>query len=356
MAKPRVFVSSTYYDLKYVRERLERFLKSYNMDPILFEYDKVYYNPNITPSSSCYKEIDGCHLMILIIGGRYGSIDKGNEREMYENDYVSVTQNEYMTAVEKGMPIMVFIDRNVYSEYKTYINNKPNIPADFKFAYVDDVKVFEFINKVGSGVVKDFDRVEDIEHYFSHQISGMLCEYLMGLQSDKENKRIRAAVDEIKTVSSSMQNMINSIAEKVLGSQDGKYKQAIFDQKKSLDDFFLELLKQNIDWGTFDFDVPEDKLVELRDIFMSTILNVDKIKKIQDIAEPKLQWEECKSLCDVCEARLNAAYVGAKVRINFFQFRKQLFQIMNETASDKKLSNYMYDKLIDTIRDIIDVF
>ena len=89
---------------------------------------------------------------------------------------------------------------------------------------------------------------------------------------------------------------------------------------------------------------------------MSTILNVDKIQKIQAIAEPKLQWEECKALCDVCEARLNAAYVGAKVRINFFQFRKQLFQIINETASDGKLSNYMYEKLIDTIRDIIDVF
>ena len=294
--------------------------------------------------------------MILIIGGRYGSIDQGNEREMYENDYVSVTQNEYMTAVEKGMPIMVFIDRNVYAEYKTYINNKPNIPADFKFAYVDDVKVFEFIDKVGTGVVKDFDKVEDIEHYFSHQISGMLYEYLLGLQSDKENKRIRAAVDEIKTVSTSMQNMINSIAEKVLGAQDGKYKQAIYDQKKSLVDFFLELLKQNIDWGTFDLDVPEDKLAELRDILMSTILNKDKIKAIQAIAEPKLQWQESKSLRDLCEARLNAAYMGAKVKINFFQFRKQLFQIMDETANDRKLANYLYERLIDTIRDIIDIF
>lgn len=46
MAKPRVFVSSTYYDLKYARERLERFIKSYNMEPVLFESDEVYFNPN----------------------------------------------------------------------------------------------------------------------------------------------------------------------------------------------------------------------------------------------------------------------------------------------------------------------
>ena len=42
MAKPRVFVSSTYYDLKYVRERLERFISAYCFDPILFESDEVF--------------------------------------------------------------------------------------------------------------------------------------------------------------------------------------------------------------------------------------------------------------------------------------------------------------------------
>lgn len=46
MAKPRVFVSSTYYDLKYARERLERFIEAYNMEPVLFESDEVYFNPS----------------------------------------------------------------------------------------------------------------------------------------------------------------------------------------------------------------------------------------------------------------------------------------------------------------------
>lgn len=42
MSKPRVFVSSTYYDLKYVRERLERFISAYCFEPILFEKDEVF--------------------------------------------------------------------------------------------------------------------------------------------------------------------------------------------------------------------------------------------------------------------------------------------------------------------------
>ena len=328
MAKPRVFVSSTYYDLKYVRERLNRFLLSYNMEPVLFEYDKVYYNPSGSPTSSCYKEIEGCHLMILIIGGRYGSLDKDKEREAYDNEYVSVTQNEYKTAIEKGVPTMVFIDRNVYTEYKTYQNNKANLPADFKFAYVDDVKIFEFISKVGKGTVRDFDKVEDIEHYFSHQISGMLCDYLVGLQSNKEKEKIKTAVDEIKTVSSSMQNMINSIAGKILGEGDEKYKEALFEQKKSLVDFFLELLKQNVHWGTFDFAVLPEKLIALRDVFLDTILDKDKIKEIQEITDINAQWEAEQSLCSLCEKRLNETYEGANVNIMFAQFRKQLIQII----------------------------
>ena len=356
MAKPRVFVSSTYYDLKYVRERLNRFLMSYNMEPVLFEYDKVYYNPSGSPTSSCYKEIEGCHLMILIIGGRYGSLDKENEREAYDNEYVSITQNEYKTAVEKGVPTMVFIDRNVYTEYKTYQNNKAKIPADFKFAYVDDVKIFEFISKVGKGAVKDFDKVEDIEHYFAHQVSGMLCEYLIGLQNNKEQEKIKTAVDEIKTVSSSMQSMINSIAGKILGEQDEKYKEALFEQKKSLIDFFLELLKQNIKWGTYDFDVAEDKLCELKDIFLDTILNKDKIIEIKEITDWKTQWEEEQSLCSVCIQKLNEAYKGANVSISFSQFEKQLFQIIDKIAEDERLNDYLNDKLINTIRDIIEPF
>lgn len=356
MAKPRVFVSSTYYDLKYVRERLNRFLLSYNMEPVLFEYDKVYYNPGGSPTSSCYKEIEGCHLMILIIGGRYGSLDKEQEREAYDSEYISVTQNEYKTAIEKGVPTMVFIDRNVYTEYKTYQNNKSKLPTDFKFAYVDDVKIFEFISKVGKGTVRDFDKVEDIEHYFAHQISGMLCEYLTGLQSNKEQEKIKTAVDEIKTVSSSMQNMINSIAGKVLGEQDEKYKEALFEQKKSLVDFFLELLRQNVHWGTFAFDVAKEKLIELRTIFLDTILSKDNITEIKAITDWKSKWEAEQALCSLCEHKLNEAYEGAKVSIGFSHFEKQLFQIIDKITEDKRLRVYFNDKLINTIREMIEPF
>ena len=46
MAKPRVFVSSTYYDLKYVRSSLELFISSLGFDPVLFEHGGVAFAPD----------------------------------------------------------------------------------------------------------------------------------------------------------------------------------------------------------------------------------------------------------------------------------------------------------------------
>lgn len=37
MARPRIFISSTYYDLKYIRGGLEAFVRQMGYDPILFE-------------------------------------------------------------------------------------------------------------------------------------------------------------------------------------------------------------------------------------------------------------------------------------------------------------------------------
>lgn len=94
---------------------------------------------------SCYKEVENCHILILIVGGRYGSL-AAEQREAYENQFISITRKEYETARSKGIPIMVFVEQDVFAEYKTYMANKKKLPDNFKFAFVDDIRVFEFIS------------------------------------------------------------------------------------------------------------------------------------------------------------------------------------------------------------------
>ena len=45
MAIPRVFVSSTCYDLKYIRENLKYFIRTLGYEPVLSEEGSVYYDP-----------------------------------------------------------------------------------------------------------------------------------------------------------------------------------------------------------------------------------------------------------------------------------------------------------------------
>jgi hypothetical protein len=71
--KPRVFVSSTYYDLKYIRNDLEHFIQEYCFDPVLFESGDVTFKYGEKIDESCYREIGNCQIVVLIIGGRYGA-------------------------------------------------------------------------------------------------------------------------------------------------------------------------------------------------------------------------------------------------------------------------------------------
>lgn len=172
--KPRIFISSTYYDLKYVRENLLRFIESrYEFNAVLFERGNIPYEHDKSISESCYMEVNRCNMMILIIGGRYGYTDMSDT-----DSHVSITKREFETAVKRNIPIFIFIDKNVYLEYKIYKNN--NI-SEYKPSYIDNIKVFDFIDEVKGHPIKTFEKIEDIEKYLSEQWGGWFYNYLEGL-------------------------------------------------------------------------------------------------------------------------------------------------------------------------------
>ena len=71
--KPRVFVSSTHYDLKYLRSSLEALVESLGFDAILSEKSAITYDPDTHLDESCYRAASEADIFVLIIGGRYGS-------------------------------------------------------------------------------------------------------------------------------------------------------------------------------------------------------------------------------------------------------------------------------------------
>ena len=92
--KYQVFVSSTYEDLKEERKVVMEALLQMNCFPIGMEYFNAADDSQWDVIKSL---IDECDYYVLIIAGKYGSIDKSTGK--------SYTQKEYEYAVSKNVPI-----------------------------------------------------------------------------------------------------------------------------------------------------------------------------------------------------------------------------------------------------------
>lgn len=221
MVKPRVFVSSTYYDLKYIRNSLQNFITNIGYEAVLFEGGGIPYNHQIPLDESCYSEVNKCHMLILIIGGRYGSSSSKSRDDIDEKIcriYKSVTMNEYRSARDKDIPIFVFVDKNVYSEYRTYRENFGNA-CNINYAYVDNVKVFELLDEINSqqrnNPIKEFDKFEDIANWLKEQWAGLFAEYLQKQQDQKILSNISEKIEELSQVSKTLKEYTESIMKKV---------------------------------------------------------------------------------------------------------------------------------------------
>jgi hypothetical protein len=178
MARPRVFVSSTYYDLKHIRSSLDLFIETFGYESVLSEKGNIAFTHDRPLDDSCYREAASADIFVLIVGGRYGSeatsVEKKPPRSFFDQ-YDSITRNEYETAVGRDIPIYILIEAGVYSEYQTFLRNKDN--SSITYAHVDSVNVFHLIEDIlarpRNNPIHTFERFADIESWLREQWAGM---------------------------------------------------------------------------------------------------------------------------------------------------------------------------------------
>jgi hypothetical protein len=175
MAKPRVFLSSTYFDLKSVRADLEHFVREQGFDPVLHERGSVPYGSGEALERYCYKEIENCDIVVSIIGGRFGTKSA--------DSVYSVSQTELRTALEASKQVYVFVEQGVYHEYRTYERNKD---SPVKWAAVDNPRVYDFLGEVyglkNNNPIMPFETSFDITENLKEQWAG-LFQRLLAQQS-----------------------------------------------------------------------------------------------------------------------------------------------------------------------------
>ncbi|MFE8873402.1 DUF4062 domain-containing protein [Acetobacter persici] len=214
MAKPRVFVSSTYYDLKFLRSSMEVFINSLGFESVLSEKGDIPYSPFVSLDKSCYTEAQNCDIFVLIIGGRYGSptSDDTNSEDSVENTYTSITKREFETANRKGIPCFILIESGVYFEYQTYKNNK-NI--EISYAHVDSKNVFRFIDEIISlkknNPIFPFSGPQEIYSWLRDQWSGIFRDLLSNQMENASLTDLQNEISSLRTITDSLKNYLESI-------------------------------------------------------------------------------------------------------------------------------------------------
>ncbi|MEQ8193938.1 MAG: DUF4062 domain-containing protein [Rhodospirillales bacterium] len=208
MAKPRVFVSSTYYDLRHIRNAIESFIDSMGYEAILFESGDIPFRHDEPVDESCYDEIQNCHMLVLIVGGRYGS-PTSSER-LADPEFIdykkfnSITRKEYETAREKDIPVFIFVESGVHAEYQTYKKNRDN--DTIVYSHVDNINVFALLDEIlqqrRNNFVKEFYKADDITSWLRDQWAGLFAEYLAKKSRETVLKDLSTQIAELRDVSS----------------------------------------------------------------------------------------------------------------------------------------------------------
>lgn len=169
--RPAVFVSSTCYDLKQIRQIIRDFIEDdLGYEAVLSEYDTFPIDPDMDTVNNCLRVVEErANIMVLIVGGRYGNITDHGEK--------SITNLEYLRAKMKGIPIFVFIDQSILNILPIWQKNNT---ADFS-EIVDSPKIFEFVDTLrnkDSNWVHEFNNGKDIIDCLRKQMSYLVNDCL----------------------------------------------------------------------------------------------------------------------------------------------------------------------------------
>lgn len=216
MARPRVFVSSTYYDLKHVRASLDAFITSLGFEAVLFEQGDIAFVPDGPLDESCYREAKGADLFVLIIGGRYGSQASPapdiDGKDFYTK-YDSITKQEFRSAVDADIPVYILVESGVRAEFETFKQNREN--ASINYAHVDSANIFELLDEVfrmkANNPVQTFEKASDIENWLRDQWAGLFRDLLAKRTTQKQVETLSARIGEMKEINQTLQTYIEEV-------------------------------------------------------------------------------------------------------------------------------------------------
>jgi hypothetical protein len=184
---PGIMVSSTYYDLRELRQQLARFLQEeMGYRALISEFTDFPVDPDADAIENCRRRVEeNADVLVLVIGSRYGFVERDSGR--------SVTNLEYLGARAKGIPIYAFIEKRTLTLFEAW--RAAAGPARAALAEtVDTSQFFDFIEQVRSsdsvwmnGFESAAEIVATLRVQFAYQMrAGLDVELALRKSTDRE--------------------------------------------------------------------------------------------------------------------------------------------------------------------------
>lgn len=255
-ANLNIFVSSTCYDLSQIRKDLRDFITSLGHNPILSEQNDFPINPQLDNWENCINAVkDYADIFVLIIGNKYGYVGENGK---------SITNTEYLTAIQKGIPIYTFSLKQMTTILPLWERNPD---ADFS-DIVDNKQIFKFLVDVRKKSGRwnfEFESAQDIMDTLRKQLS-ILFRNSLGLRK--------------KIVSSQYEDLYSKISSKALN--------IIMQKEEGYDvKFFMQVMQDGI------IDCSELKNDYLYSVILKPIHERRNLAELFDWIEDK--FDELKS-------------------------------------------------------------
>lgn len=160
--KLQIFISSTYKDLQDERQAAVEAILGSNNIPAGMELFKAGNN---SQWETIKKWINDSDIYMLILGGRYGSIEPTSKK--------SYTQLEYEYAISKDIPVFATVLSDSFIKRKESSSSNPDDISEHSNKYLYD----EFKKLVMSKMVKIVDDCKDIKLAIHESLSELKEDY-----------------------------------------------------------------------------------------------------------------------------------------------------------------------------------
>lgn len=209
--KLQVFVSSTYTDLIEERQAAVEAILDAGHIPAGMELFKA---GNESQLKTIYKWIDESDVYMLILGGRYGSIETKSDK--------SYTQLEYEYALSKNIPVFSLV---LSESFLTNKINSPNLGLSNVMEQKAPDKYQFFKSLVMSKIIREVDDCKDIKIQVHATLNEFINTYdLIGwIRNTKENDTIQLLRDNTNLLKEN--NTLNKQIQKLEAQLNAKSKE-----------------------------------------------------------------------------------------------------------------------------------